>query len=81
MEKEKSFILKHRFVPKYIKLNREETQTLLKQFNISLKQLPKMKSNDPIAKVLELKAGDVVKIIRDSPTSKKSIMYRVIIDA
>lgn len=74
-------ILKHSFVPKYEKLNEEEVKNLLKQYNISVKQLPKMLSNDPVAKTLDLKPGDVIKVIRKSPITKKSVFYRVVVDA
>ena len=44
-----------------------------------MKQLPAMSQDDPISKKLNLKIGDVIKIIRKSPTLGESIYYRVVI--
>ena len=74
-------ILEHSFAPKYSVLTEEEIKELLKQYNIALKQLPKILSNDPVAKSLNVKKGDVLKITRKSPSAKESVFYRVVVDA
>ncbi len=81
MEKETIDILKHKYVPKYSILEEEEIQELLLKYNISPKQLPKMLSNDPIAKLLGVKPGSILKILRRSPTTNESVTYRVIVHA
>ena len=81
MEKETIEILKHKYVPKYSILKEEEIQELLVKYNISPKQLPKMLSNDPIAKLLGVKPGSILKIVRRSPTTNESVTYRVIVHA
>ena len=72
-------ITKHEFVPKHIKLNEEETEEILKKFNISKKQLPRILKEDSAIQKLDVKKGDVVKIIRKSQTTGESEFYRVVI--
>jgi len=71
-------ITKHTFVPKHTKLSDDEIAELLKKYNISIKQLPKISSKDPVIKDIETKTGDVFKIIRDSSTNKEAFFYRVV---
>jgi len=70
---------KHEYVPKHIKLSEAEAGKLLLSYNISKKQLPKIFKNDPIIKELDLKPGDVIKIIRKSATCGDTIYYRVVV--
>jgi len=53
----------HIFQPKHSKLKKEEIEALLKKFNISLSQLPKISKKDP-ALSEECEVGDVLKIER-----------------
>ena len=73
-------IEKHSFVPKHVKLNEQETKELMIKYNVSLKQFSKIYASDPAIKKLEAKPGDVIRVIRPSPTIGKSIFYRVVID-
>lgn len=72
-------ITKHEFVPKHIKLSEDEAQEMLKKFNISRKQLPRILKEDPAIQKLDVKKGDVIKIIRKSPTTGEAEFYRVVI--
>ncbi len=80
MTKEKFDITKHVLVPKHIKLNQEEINELLQKYNVSLRQLPKISVKDPMSKLLEAKIGDVIKIIRKSPTAAQSDFFRVVVE-
>lgn len=53
----------HIHQPKHIKLKAKEVQELLKKFNLSLSQLPKIKQDDP-AVPEGCVIGDVLKIER-----------------
>jgi DNA-directed RNA polymerase subunit H (RpoH/RPB5) len=72
-------ITKHESVPKHILLNEKEKEEMLKNFGISLKQIPRIPSSDPIVMAFNGKPGDVVKIIRRSQTAGETIYYRVIV--
>ena len=66
-------------MPKHEILSEEEKKELLEKLNIQEKQLPKILDSDPVVKKINAKAGDVIKITRNSPTAGKSIYYRLVI--
>ena len=72
-------ITKHEFVPQHIKLNDEQAEETLKRFNISKKQLPRILKEDPAISRLDTKKGDIIRIIRKSPTTGEAEFYRVVI--
>ena len=72
-------IFDHILVPKHILLTPEETINLLKKYNITPNQLPKISSKDPAIKLLNAKKGDVIKILRKSETAGISEFYRIIV--
>ena len=72
-------IFEHVLVPKHNLLSQEEIVSLLKRFNITLNQLPKISVKDPATKLLNAKPGDVVKILRKSQTAGISEFYRVVV--
>ena len=72
-------ITKHQFVPKHILLSDKEKEELLKTYGITLKQLPRILITDPVIKLLKGKVGDVVKIVRKSPTAGETVYYRVVV--
>jgi len=67
----------HVLEPKHIKLKPEEIDKLVKSFNISLIQLPKISINDPVLSE-DYMVGDVVKIERIDEDGKTMIYYRVV---
>jgi len=72
-------IERHVYVPKHVKLTEEEAEELLKNLNVARKQLPRILKEDPALANLEVKKGDIIKIIRDSPTTGEAEFYRVVI--
>ena len=66
-------------VPEHIVLNSNEKEELLKKFNVSLKQLPKIKKTDPVAVVLKAEKGDVIRIKRNEPNIGEYYYYRVVV--
>lgn len=72
-------MVKHILIPEHKKLSDEETEKILKKYNVSNKQLPRIKLNDPAILELNPKRGDIIEIIRDSPTTGKSIFYRIVL--
>ena len=73
-------IFQSELVPKHVIISDKERQAILKDFNISLKQLPRIKTTDPAIVNFKPKKGDVVKVIRKSPTAGESVYYRVVIE-
>ena len=71
-------ITHHEIVPKHILLNQDEVDMILKQYQTTRAQLPKLLTTDPVAKYYGMKAGDVCKIIRQSPMTGESYYYRIL---
>ena len=68
---------KHEYVPKHIKLSEKEATEFMNEYMIKSKlYMPVILHNDPIAKWLGLKQGDIVKIIRYNENSGVSFYYR-----
>ena len=68
----------HILQPKHSKLSKEAEEKLLKEFNISKTQLPKVKQTD--AGLPEnSQIGDIVKITRKDEDGEETPYYRVVI--
>ena len=77
---EKEFnVLTHELVPKHVIIKDDELKEVLEKFNITKEQLPKIGEKDPTMKAIGAEEGDVVKIIRDSPTAGTSLYYRLVV--
>ena len=71
--------IQHTLVPKHVKLTEAEVQKVLEKYNISIKQLPKILRKDSAISNLQINEGDVIKIVRKSPTAGKAVFYRVVV--
>ncbi len=67
----------HVLQPKHIKLKQEEVKDLLEEYNVSISQLPKIKSDDPSIPQGCL-TGDVLRIERKEG-DKINVYYRVVV--
>ncbi len=73
-------VLKHELVPAHRVLSPKEKEELKKRYNLSsLKQLPKIRVSDPAVIAVGGVLGDVVEIIRESPTAKETKYYRLVV--
>jgi DNA-directed RNA polymerase subunit H len=80
-KKESKFnILEHELVPKHEILSEEEKQEVLKRLGVKPEELPLLLVTDPVARAIGAKPGDVVRIIRESPTAGKAIAYRLVVE-
>ncbi|MCD6157522.1 MAG: DNA-directed RNA polymerase subunit H [Euryarchaeota archaeon] len=75
----KKRILEHDYVPAHVKLSEEEVKRVLERYNIIPQQLPKILSTDPIVQIIGANPGDIIMIIRKSPTGGVSIAYRYVV--
>jgi len=69
-------VVKHELVPKQTKLSEKETKELFEKYAIELQNLPKIYKSDPAIQDIDVKEGDIVKIMRKSPTAGETIFYR-----
>ena len=79
--KNKIDVSKHVLVPKHVKISEKEKKELFEKYNVNLRELPKILKKDPVIKHLNLKQGDVVKIVRKSHTAGESVFYRGVVNA
>ena len=70
----------HQLVCKHSKVADAEKESLLKKYEITQHDLPKIMLQDPAIKSLGLKAGDIVKIERESKTAGKSAYFREVVE-
>lgn len=69
----------HELIPKHHLLSEREAQMVLQEYSVESSQLPKIYIDDPAIRHLPLKVGDVIKVIRSSPTAGVAIAYRIVI--
>jgi DNA-directed RNA polymerase subunit H len=70
--------LKHILVPKHERVPAKDEEALLKSLFAKKSQLPLIRFHeDPIARLIGLMPGEIVKITRASPTAGECILYRV----
>lgn len=73
-------VMDHFLVPKHVALSDKEAEKVLKKFEITKDQLPKLLITDPCVKIIGAKVGDIIRIERESPTAGVSIVYRIVVD-
>jgi len=72
---------KHAIVPQHIIINDEEEKELLEKYNIDDKKfLPLIQREDPIAKYIGIKPGQVCKIMGKSFSSMYATKYRLCVN-
>ncbi|KAA0000882.1 MAG: DNA-directed RNA polymerase subunit H [Thermoplasmata archaeon] len=72
-------ILKHKLVPHHEILKEKEVEKLLRTYNIRKENLPRILTTDPVVQAIGAKEGDVIKIVRESPTAGTSVAYRLVV--
>jgi DNA-directed RNA polymerase subunit H len=73
-------IFDHEFVPKHEILTAEERKKLLAEYKVHPYQLPEIKASDLAVKVIGARPGDIIRVIRKSPTAGKYVAYRHVIE-
>ncbi len=72
-------VMKHVMVPDHQIMSEGEVESLLSTYKITHDQLPKIYHDDPAAKAIGAKIGDVIKIIRKSQTAGLAQSYRLVV--
>ena len=72
--------VKHFLVPEHVKLTDEQKEEVLKKYNVSAGQLPRILIDDPAIVELNLKSGDVIIIKRKSLITDEADYYRVVVN-
>lgn len=69
-------IARHNYVPKHEIVADVEVQDILNTYNITVHDLPGIRINDPMARYIGAKAGELVRIFRNSQNMGDTIVYR-----
>ena len=72
-------ILEHVLVPKHEVLDYKEALEVLKKLGVKPEQLPWIRASDPVVRLIGAKPGDIIRIIRKSPTAGESVAYRYVV--
>lgn len=77
MSKEKT---NHILIPKHEKLTDKEKKEILDQYGQTTSKFPTINAKDAGLAGLNVKANDMIRIIRKDQTTNHSVYYRVVID-
>jgi DNA-directed RNA polymerase subunit H len=69
----------HELVPDHNVLDDSEIEDVMQEYNIRKTDLPKIKRTDP-ALPSAAEVGDVVEIVRDSRTTDRAMVYRLVVE-
>jgi DNA-directed RNA polymerase subunit H len=72
-------VLEHVMVPEHKIMSEEEVQVLFSRYHLTSDQLPKIFHDDPAAKAIKAKIGDVIRIVRYSQTAGIAESYRLVV--
>ena len=73
-------LYEHVLVPRHEIAPQEEREKLLNEYRVQPYQLPRLKASDPAVKAIGAKAGDIIKITRDSHSAGKYVSYRYVVE-
>lgn len=73
-------VLNHELVPHHEVVSEEEKNEVLARYEVTEDQLPKILVTDPAAKACGARVGDMVKIVRDSPTAGLAVAFRFCVE-
>jgi len=72
-------IFKHELVPKHEIVPIDEAVEILKRLGVKPEDLPWIRASDPAVRAIGGKPGDIIRVIRKSPTAGEVVVYRYVI--
>ncbi len=78
--KDEDTLKNHELVPTHEILDKKEAKKLVSSLNIVNEQLPQISVDDPAAVTIGAKAGDVLKITRNSQTAGTTDYFRFVVE-
>ena len=71
--------LSHELIPVHEKLSEKDATAIMKKYNLTIREIPKILLTDPAIAHLDPKEGDIIMIKRSSRTAGDTIYYRGVI--
>lgn len=71
-------IISNEYQPKFELLSPKEMEMVKREYHVTDYTTEKILKSDPVVKYFALRKGDIIRIIRPSPTSGKAIAYRIV---
>lgn len=68
----------HMLVPKHEIMTEQEISDEFSDVDYDYKNLPKIRSNDPVVKAMGAEPGNVLRITRESQTAGVFVTYRIV---
>lgn len=68
----------HMLVPKHEIMTEQEISDEFSDVDYDYKNLPKIRSNDPVVKAIGAEPGNVLRITRESQTAGVFVTYRIV---
>ena len=72
-------VSQHNLVPEHTVLDEADVEEVLAEYDIDRTDLPKIQRRDP-ALPEGAEVGDVVEIVRDSRTTERAVVYRLVVE-
>jgi DNA-directed RNA polymerase subunit H len=72
-------VSQHELVPDHTVLDGDEIEAVMEEYNIKKTDLPRITRSDP-ALPEEATVGDVIRIERDSRTTDRAVVYRLVVE-
>jgi DNA-directed RNA polymerase subunit H len=69
----------HELVPDHTVLEADDLEDVLEEYSIKKTDLPKIQRGDP-ALPEDAEVGDVIEITRDSRTTDRAVIYRLVVN-
>eukprot|EP00035_Acanthoeca_spectabilis_P021493 m.438536 g.438536 ORF g.438536 m.438536 type:complete len:216 (+) comp18254_c0_seq1:242-889(+) len=70
-------ITEHMYVPKHTVLSDADKAIILERYKMTEEQMPRIQESDPISRYFGLVPGQLLKIVRNSPTAGRYVTYRI----
>jgi len=72
-------VSQHTLVPEHAVVDDDVLEAVLEEYDIARTDLPKIKRSDP-ALPEDAVVGDVIEIVRDSRTTDRATVYRLVVE-
>jgi len=70
----------HHLVPRHEVVDRKTAKGIIEDLGVEPANLPKIFTDDPAIRRLDLMPGDIVKVTRSSRTAGKTVIYRLVVE-